>query len=297
MMNQKPTEDEREEAPQELPQVEPASGQDRVHAVVVFPFEMIPIHPVVRFQVADDRLDRRPSLQPPSDRLVLPRRHVNGFLRQRVLRPFVSPVAEHVRHRPSRQALRLADRTFQRVPVERIPVQRVDADHPVSPRRRYNGNFTTELVFLVCLPLRDAFHFRSVHRVHLVAVVPLLPEDLLCRGKKVRQSSLRLRTFSADVPHHAAQVRSKPLRLPLRTLWLAGMTVPALLEQRLLSHPLVALAKFDPLATSRRHQRPAHLVVQQSWSPFFGQSDKVKIRLTEGGGNEKTEPEAVLCGV
>jgi hypothetical protein len=37
--------------------------------------------------------------------------------------------------------------------------------------------------------------------------------------------------------------------------------------------------------------------VSQSWSPFFGQSDKVKIRLTEGGGNEQTEPEAVLCGV
>lgn len=35
----------------------------------------------------------------------------------------------------------------------------------------------------------------------------------------------------------------------------------------------------------------------EKWSPFFGQSDKVKIRLTEGGGNEQTEPEAVLCGV
>ncbi len=36
---------------------------------------------------------------------------------------------------------------------------------------------------------------------------------------------------------------------------------------------------------------------RKSCSPFFGQSDKVKIRLTEGGGNEQTEPEAVLCGV
>jgi len=119
-MDKEPAEDERKEAPEELPEIEPASGQDRVHAVAVFPFEMIPIHPVVRFQVADDRLDRRSSLQPSSDRLVLPRRHVNGFLRQRLLRPFVSPVAEHVLHRPSRQSLRLADRTFQCVPIERI---------------------------------------------------------------------------------------------------------------------------------------------------------------------------------
>jgi len=143
-MNQKPAEDEREEAPQELPQIEPASGQDRVHAIPVFPFEVIPIHPIVRFQVADDRLDRRPSFQPSSDRLVLPSRHVNGFLRQRLLRPFVPPVAEHVRHRPSRQSLGLADRTFQRVTVERIPVQRVDTDHPVPPGRCYNRNFTTQ---------------------------------------------------------------------------------------------------------------------------------------------------------
>ena len=119
-MNQKPAEDEREEAPQELPKVEPASDQDRVHAVPVFPLEVIPIHPVVRFQMADDPLDRSPSLQPPSDRFVLLRRHVNRFLRQRMLRPFVAPVAEHVRHRPSRQSLRLADRTFQCVPIERI---------------------------------------------------------------------------------------------------------------------------------------------------------------------------------
>ena len=40
-----------------------------------------------------------------------------------------------------------------------------------------------------------------------------------------------------------------------------------------------------------------HPVDLESWSLFFGQSDKVRIRLTEGGGNEQTEPEAVLCGV
>lgn len=132
MMNKEPTEDERDEASQELPQVEPASGQDRVHAVPVFPFDVIPIHPVVRFQVAYDRFDHRSLLLPASDCLVLPRRHVNGPLRQRELCPNVSPVAEHVRHRPSRQSLRLPDRAFQRVSVERISLQHVDADHPVE---------------------------------------------------------------------------------------------------------------------------------------------------------------------
>ena len=92
MMNPNPAEDEREEAPQELAQVEPAPGLDRAHAVPVLPFEVIPIHPVVRFQMANDRLDRRPSFQPPSDRLVLPSRHVNGFLMQHLLRPFATPV-------------------------------------------------------------------------------------------------------------------------------------------------------------------------------------------------------------
>ena len=73
-MNQEPAENERKEAPEELPEVEPASGQDRVHPITVRPLEVIPIHPVVVFEVADDRLDRRPSFQPsPNRRVLFPR--------------------------------------------------------------------------------------------------------------------------------------------------------------------------------------------------------------------------------
>jgi len=70
-MTEEPPENKRKEAPQELPEVEPASGQDRIHTIPLSPFQVVPIHPVVEFEVRDDRLDHRPSFQPPSDRRFL----------------------------------------------------------------------------------------------------------------------------------------------------------------------------------------------------------------------------------
>ena len=116
-MTEEPTENERKETPQELPEVEPASGQDRVHPIPVGSLEVVPIHPVVGFEVADDPLDRRPSLEPSPDRRVLFPRQVHMNLRHFFRRAPVSSVDERVRDLPPRHLLRLFDRPFKRVPV------------------------------------------------------------------------------------------------------------------------------------------------------------------------------------
>jgi hypothetical protein len=72
MMTKDPIEYERKEAPQELLKVEPISSHYRVHPIPVFPFQLITIHPVIVFNVADNRLDRRSSFQPLPDRRIFP---------------------------------------------------------------------------------------------------------------------------------------------------------------------------------------------------------------------------------
>ena len=240
-MTEEPPENERKEAPQELPEVEPASGQDRVHTIPLFPFQVVPIHPVVGFEVREDRLDRRPSFQPPSDRRVLFPRQVHVDLRHFLRRAPVSTIDKRVRDLPSRHLLRLFDGPLERVSVARVAVKRPDPDHPVLLRRGDHRDLAAELVLFVRLPLRDALGFRRVHRVHLRGVLPFLAEDPLCRHKKIRKPRGRGRTFPLQIPDHTAQVGSKFSRLALAPLPLAGMGVTALTHKRFLPHQLVAL--------------------------------------------------------
>src|SRR4030067_2089804 len=114
-MNKEPSENERKEAPEELPEVSPASGQDLVPPITDRPLEVIPIHPVVEFEVADDRLDRRPSFQPSPNRRVLFPRQVHVDLGHFLCRAPVSTVDKRVRDLPSRHLLRLLASPPERV--------------------------------------------------------------------------------------------------------------------------------------------------------------------------------------
>jgi hypothetical protein len=261
-MAEEPVKNERKEAPQELPQVEPASGQERVDAVPVFSLEVIPIHPVIRLEVGDDRLDRRPALEPPPDRRVLPPRQVNAHLRKILGRAAVSAINERVADLPPGELLRLLDGPFECVPVVGIAVKRADSDHPVLLRRGDHRDLAAELVFLVGLPLGDALGLRRVHRVDLRGVVALLEKDPLRRGQKVRKPRRRRRTFPLQVPDHAAQKGFKLSRLAHGPLSLTGMGVSAVAHERLLPQELVALPKRDPLPLRRANERPSGLVVQ-----------------------------------
>ena len=52
-----PLEKRQKESPEELSQVETTAGQNRVHAIAVFPLEMIPFQTMIGFQMTEDRLD------------------------------------------------------------------------------------------------------------------------------------------------------------------------------------------------------------------------------------------------
>ena len=50
--------------PDELPEIERSAGHEQVHGVADLAFEIIAQHPVVVFEVADDRLDGRTPTNP-----------------------------------------------------------------------------------------------------------------------------------------------------------------------------------------------------------------------------------------
>ena len=50
--------------PDELPEIERSTGHEQIHGVADLAFEVIAQHPVVVFEVADDRLDGRTPTEP-----------------------------------------------------------------------------------------------------------------------------------------------------------------------------------------------------------------------------------------
>jgi hypothetical protein len=59
-----PVENGQKESSEELSQVETTTGQNRVHPIAVFPLEMIPFQPMIRFQVTKDRFNGGASGMP-----------------------------------------------------------------------------------------------------------------------------------------------------------------------------------------------------------------------------------------
>jgi len=51
-----PAEKKEKESSEELPKVKPTPGQESVHPITIFSFQMIPFQTVVRLQMAEDRL-------------------------------------------------------------------------------------------------------------------------------------------------------------------------------------------------------------------------------------------------
>jgi len=291
-MTEEPSEYERKEAPEELPQVEPASRQDRVPPVPVFPLEVIPIHPVVEFQVGDDRFYRRPAFHPPPNRRVLFPRKMNVDVRDLLRRTAISSIDKRIRDFPSRQLLRLVDGSFQRVPVIWIAVQSTDSNHPVLLRRGDHRDLAAEFVLLVRFSLRDALGLRSVHRVDLWGVLPLLQKDPLRCPQKVRKPWGGGRAFPLQVPDYAAQIDAKLSRLAPSTLALAGMGVPALPHEGLFPQEFVALPKKNPLPLRRANQCAPRLVIQPS---VRGKRDRLLLhgRVYDRPGDVRS-PQQVL---
>src|SRR5439155_20936271 len=86
----------------------------------------------------------------------------------------------------SGQLFYLRVRSFERVSIVGIAVQRRDAYYPTALRSRDHRDLATKLVLLVLFPFRDAFHFRRLHAVELVLILSLLPIDARRAGKILR---------------------------------------------------------------------------------------------------------------
>ena len=64
-----------------------------------------------------------------------------------------------------------------------VSCEALGADEPSTTTAHRDTHLVAELVLLACLALRDALHFRLVHTVDLVLVMPLLRVDSM-RGLK-----------------------------------------------------------------------------------------------------------------
>ena len=63
-----PIQNWKQESSEELSDVEAAAGEQRIHLVAFFPFEMIPVHAMIKFQVPDNRFDCRSAFEPSAKR-------------------------------------------------------------------------------------------------------------------------------------------------------------------------------------------------------------------------------------
>lgn len=138
---------------------------------------------MVVLDVTDDRLDAAPSSVPfPFAGL-----HALSFLVGQVnlgttqhcrcsLVPFV---AVSMLGTPASDALCLMQRVLECVAVIRVAVDGLYSHDPTVFRGADQRNLAAELVLLVGLALGDAFNFRGLHAVELVAVTTLLSQDQL----------------------------------------------------------------------------------------------------------------------
>src|SRR5260370_7129235 len=165
-----------------------------------------------------------------------------------------------------RQFCHLRVRSFQRVAIVGIAVQRLDAHYPTTLGSRRYRHLATELVLLVLFSFGDALHFRRLHAVKLVLVLSLLPIDArrpLQGLGQLRAQLLAVRGgFALDVAKDSAQVSAQSLGLFARPLQLLGARISSLLLQRAFAHAHVTLPQIDPGALRFPHHPPPPFLIQ-----------------------------------
>ena len=139
----------------------------------------------------------------------------------------------------------LLDGALQRMPIVGIARHRLHADHEVVAVGGGDADFHAEFVALARLALGHAFHFRRMHAVELVLVVPLLHANPMGDAEQVDKARVRVRParkVALDIAHDAPQVCFEPLLLAPDAVHLARMGIPVSQQKRRFEQPFVALA-------------------------------------------------------
>ena len=121
----------------ELSEVEAAGGQDGVDFVAFLAFQVVPIHPVICFQMPEKWLDGVSSFEP----FPLGGLHTaffaigkkNGSIRFQSISP-IALIAVCLFGPPAAEPLGLGKSRIKRVAVVRVAVKGLDADDPVVLR-------------------------------------------------------------------------------------------------------------------------------------------------------------------
>ena len=160
------------------------------------------------------------------------------------------------------QTFGLLERVLKRRAIVGVAVLRRDRDHPVALGGRHDGHLAAEFIFLVRFAFGDAFDLRRVHAVELGRVILLLRVYARSVREQFFEARCRSRVFTLDIPQHAAEIVAQLLGLFLGPLELARPGVAALVVERLLADPLVALAQLDAGLLRFPHHRRAGLLVK-----------------------------------
>ena len=174
-------------------------------------FQVIPTKHPVGLEMSDDWLDGVPTLQWTSQSLcfdaALLTRDVDRC-RFLIMAP-VTTIDERRVNCTTRQSAHLYQCIHQGVTVKRVPGQSHAAHDEVAPVSRRYTSLHTKLIAFMGFAFTDAFHFRCMQAVQLVAVRLLLLQHTLRHRQFIGKDPLLGRTicdFPLNVAHHTAQV-------------------------------------------------------------------------------------------
>src|ERR1019366_3671201 len=140
----------------------------------------------------------------------------------------------------------------QRVAIVGISCEALRADEPSSTTTYRDTHLVSKLILLARLALGDALHFRFMHTVDLVLVMPLLCMDLM-RSRKQPCKFVGWRfNLAFYLANDAPQLR----------FHLASRCITAGLHQQAAANMLITLLDREALSTCGLHQSLTHALIE-----------------------------------
>src|ERR1019366_3590910 len=131
----------------------------------------------------------------------------------------------------------------------------------VTPTHR-DTHIVSKLILLARLALGDALHFRFMHTVDLVLVMPLLCMDLMrCRKQLCKFVGWRFNP-AFYLANDAPQLRFQLARAGTSAFHLTSMCITAGLHQQAAANMLITLLDREALSTCGLHQPLAHALIE-----------------------------------
>src|ERR1019366_4954670 len=150
----------------------------------------------------------------------------------------------------------------QRVAIVGISCEALRADEPSSTTTYRDTHLVSKLILLARLALGDALHFRFMHTVDLVLVMPLLCMDLM-RFRKQPCKFVGWRfNLAFYLANDAPQLRFQLARAGTSAFHLTSMGIAAGLHQQAAAKVLITLLDREALSSCGLHQALTHALIE-----------------------------------